>query len=257
MPEMPEMAEMPDAMTMATKTLTAKAEPFDSFWELPGNVEGSRRKFQQFYRHNYLRRFPADQAARILIIGCGPGYLTDLLLKAGYTNVRGIDSRAEKVRYALERELPCQAAEAFPFLEQAAQPFDMICLESELNHLTKEEIIEFAKLCRRRLRPGGTLLVHSLNGANPFTGTAALAQNIDHYNTFTDYSLTQALRLGGFEDVTAFPLRNFVFWTNPLNYVGLALERLIELGIRGLYALYAKKHPILTKKFAAIARNGA
>ena len=242
---------------LTTMRLIAKAEPFDSFWELPGDVEGGYKKFPQFYRYNYLKYFPRDKRSRILVISCGPGYLVDLLLREGYTQVLGIDSRADKLRYAHERKLPCQVAEAFPFLEQAREPFDAICLESEINHLTKDEIIEFVKLCWSRLAPGGTLIVHSLNGANPLTGTVALAQNIDHYNTFTDYSLKQALRLGGFEDVTAIPLRNFVFWTNPLNYAGLVLERLTELGIWGVYALYGKSHPILTKKFAAIARKGA
>ena len=242
---------------LTTMRLTAKAEPFDSFWELPGDVEGGYKKFPPYYRHNYLRYFPTDRQARILVISCGPGYLLTLLQQEGYANVLGIDSRADKLRYALERKLPCQMAEAFPFLEQARDPFDAIILESEINHLTKEEIIEFFRLCRDRLTPGGTLILHSLNGANPLTGTVALAQNIDHYNTFTDYSLSQALRLGGFEDLTMIPLRNFVFWTNPLNYVGLVLERALELGIWAMYALYGKSHSILTKKFAAIARKGA
>jgi hypothetical protein len=38
--------------------LTARIEPFDSFWEAPDNIEKGYAKFGTFYRHNYLKHFP-------------------------------------------------------------------------------------------------------------------------------------------------------------------------------------------------------
>jgi len=61
--------------------------------------------------------------------------------------------------------------------------------------------------------------VHALNGANPITGAEALAQNIDHFNTLTDYSLRQVLDLAGFQNIHVFPLNLYVFYKNPFNYV--------------------------------------
>ncbi len=99
----------------------------------------------------------------------------------------------------------------------------MIIPEQELNHLTLEETIEFLQLCHRALRPGGRIIVYAMNGANPLVGSENFAHNIDHFYNVTEYSLEQLLQLGGFREIRPFALKLYVFWKNPLNYVGLAV----------------------------------
>ena len=152
---------------------------------------------------------------------------------------------------------PARPREAFPFLEQNREPFDVIIPEQELNHLTLDEQLEFLSLCRRNLKPGGLMIVYGLNGANPLVGSENLAHNIDHFNTFTDYSLKQVLQLAGFTDIRVMPLKLYVFWKNPLNYVGLAVTTLLELFFRACFMLYGKDVKVLTKKLAAVARRRA
>jgi SAM-dependent methyltransferase len=243
-------------MTSKT-TLTAKIEPFDSFWEAPENIEKGYSSFAKFYKRNYLKYMPADKHARILVISCGPGYFVNLLTKEGYTNVLGIDSFPEKVKYAQQRNLNCRAEEAFPFLERNSEPYDTIFCEQELNHLTKDEILAFLKLCRDNLRENGILMVHGLNGANPITGAEALAQNFDHYNTFTEYTLRQVLGYANFEDVKVMPLNLYVFYLNPLNYVLIVLDALYTTFFKFSFMLYGKSNRIFTKKIAAICRRGS
>jgi len=48
-------------------------------------------------------------------------------------------------------------------------------------------------------------------------------------------------------------LKLYVFWKNPLNYVGLAVTTVLELGMRVIFMLYGKKVRVLSKKVAAIA----
>ena len=165
---------------------------------------------------------------------------------------RGIDSDPEKIAHARRRELPCETAHAFAFLEQNHEPFDVIIPEQELNHLTLDEQLEFLSLCLRNLKPGGLMIVYGLNGANPLVGSENLAHNIDHFNTFTDYSLKQVLQLAGFTDIKVMPLKLYVFWKNPLNYVGLAATSLLELFFRVCFVLYGKDVKVLTKKLAAV-----
>lgn len=239
------------------RRLAARLEPFDSYWQAPKDVEAGYAKFAAYYRANYLPHLPEDRDARILVVSCGPGYLVNLLREEGYRDLKGIDSDPEKVAHARRRGLPCETAEAFPFLEANREPFDAILPEQELNHLTLDEQIEFLGLCRRNLRPGGLLVVYGLNGANPLVGSENLAHNIDHFNTFTDYSLKQVLELGGFTDVRVLPLKLYVFWKNPLNYVGLAATTLLELFFRACFVLYGKDVKVLTKKLAAVARAPA
>lgn len=239
----------------AHATLTAKIEPFDSFWEAPEDIEKGYRTFTQFYKVNYLPYIPQDKNVDLLTVSCGPGYFVHLLTRHGYTHVLGIDSDPEKVAYAKSRGLNCQTAEVFPFLEERSNQFDVIFCEQELNHLTKGEIIDFLQLCQQSLKAGGTLIVHVLNGANPITGAEALAQNFDHYNTFTEYTLRQVLEYTNFADVRVIPLKLYVFYTNPLNYVLMGIAGLYTLFFRFSFKLYGKSNRLFTKKIAAICRK--
>jgi 2-polyprenyl-3-methyl-5-hydroxy-6-metoxy-1,4-benzoquinol methylase len=153
----------------------------------------------------------------------------------------------------VNHELSCRAEEAFPFLENHCDEFDVIIAEQELNHLTLEEQFEFLRLCKDSLRPGGLLSVYGLNGANPLVGSENLSHNIDHFNTFTENSLRQVLEFGGFREIKVLPLKLYVFWKNPLNYVGLVFTAVAEGIMRIVFKMYGKNVKILTKKIAAVA----
>jgi 2-polyprenyl-3-methyl-5-hydroxy-6-metoxy-1,4-benzoquinol methylase len=140
-------------------------------------------------------------------------------------------------------------------LENNKERFDLIFCEQEINHLTKDEILEFLKLCWNNLRQGGAVIIHSQNGANPITGAEALAQNFDHYNTFTEYSLRQILNYSNFDNIVAFPLNLYVFRKNPMNFVGKLLTDLFTLFFRISFILNGKSNKIFTKKIAAIGRK--
>jgi len=235
--------------------LTAKLEPFDSFWEGPEDIVKGYASFYAFYQHNYLQYIPQDRTSRILVISCGPGYFVNLLSSKQYHSVLGIDSYPEKVDYAIKRGLNCIVTHAFDFLHENHDPYDVIFVEQEINHLTKDEMLQFLRLCWDNLKVDGTLLLHSLNGANPITGAEALAQNFDHYNTFTEYSLRQALEYSKFRDIKVIPLNLYVFYTNPLNYIAILLDRINTLIFRFNFKLYGKFNRIFTKKIGAICRK--
>ena len=234
------------------RVLAARLEPFDSYWQAPRDIEAGFDSFTAYYRANYLSHLPQDRNARILVISCGPGYLVNALAQAGYKQVVGIDSDPAKVEYGRRRGLPCEAARAFEYLERSRSQFDVIIPEQELNHLTHQETIDFLQLCRAALKPSGRVIVYAMNGANPLVGSENLAHNIDHFYNVTEYSLTQLLELGGFKDVKPIALKLYVFWKNPLNYVGLAVTTVLEGTMRIIFMLYGKKVKVLSKKVAAI-----
>jgi nucleoside-diphosphate-sugar epimerase/SAM-dependent methyltransferase len=233
-------------------SLAARIEPFDSFWEAPEDIEKGYGKFATFYKHNYLCHFPSDKTARILDISCGPGYMVNLLNQSGYMNVTGIDAMPEKVFWARSKNLNCEGARAFDLLHENRQPYDVIFCEQEINHLTKDEILEFLRLCRKNLQTGGSLIIHSLNGANPIVGSENLALNFDHYNTFTEKSLEQTLHYAGFRNIRIFPLKLYVFYKNPANYVGMLIDAIISQILKFTYKFYGKSNKVFTKKIAAV-----
>lgn len=236
--------------------LTAQLEPFDSFWEGPADVEKGYSKFSAFYSNNYLNYFPKDSASNILVVSCGPGYIVELLKSEGYTNVLGIDSTPTQIEWTKKRDLNCKVARAFEFLgESSDDTFDVIFCEQEVNHLTKRELMNFLPLVYAKLKPGGVILCHSLNGANPITGSEALAQNFDHYNTFTEYTFEQVLQHCGYEQVKVYPLNLYVFWKNPANYLLLAITGLLHLLFRACFIMYGKANRLFTKKIGAVGQK--
>lgn len=246
------VTSMPSAAPLPMH-LSARLERFDSLWEGPDDVERGYRTVVQFYHANYLRHLPSRRDARVLVISCGPGYFVKLLTHAGFANVLGIDSSAEKIAHAERHRLPCKVAAAFEELQATVEPYDVIVCEQELNHLTKEEMVAFLRLAHAKLRDGGRLICHGLNGANPIVGAEALAQNFDHFNTFTGYSLRQVLEYAGFRDIQIFGLNLYVFYRNPFNYVAWAAMAALHLLFRALFVLYGKSNRLFTKKIAAVA----
>jgi len=234
------------------RKLAARLEPFDSYWQAPDDVEAGYTSFYEYYKYNYLPHLPENKQANILVISCGPGYLVNLLAEQGYKNVLGIDSDADKIAHGKKRNLNCETHEAFPFLQNRSEEFDVIIPEQELNHLTLEESLSFLKLCHTALREGGSMIVYGLNGANPLVGSENLSHNIDHFYTFTEYSFGQVLEICGFKKIKVLPLKLYVFWKNPLNYVGLAVTSVFELLCRVMFILYGKKVKVLSKKLAAV-----
>jgi 2-polyprenyl-3-methyl-5-hydroxy-6-metoxy-1,4-benzoquinol methylase len=242
-------------MSTGQLRLTAKMEAFDSFWEAPENVDKGYKSFGIFYRHNYLKYFPEDREANILDISCGPGYMVQLLNSEGYANVLGIDSIEEKIETAIKRNLNCISDKAFELLGERKDTYDVIFCEQEINHLTKDEILVFLDLCFSSLRANGIIIFHSLNGANPIVGSENLALNFDHYNTFTEQSLAQILSYTKFCNIKVFPLKLYVFYKNPVNYIGIILDALISQLLKLGFIFYGKKNKIFSKKIGAIGQK--
>ena len=231
--------------------LAALLEPFDSFWQAPENIESGYKPFDAYYRANLLPLLPADSGTRILVVSCGPGYLVKTLSEAGYDDVLGIDSDQAKVTFAKELGLNCTVERGFEHLYASPDRYDVIIAEQELNHLTLAESLEFLSLARHSLRADGLLFVYAMNGAHPLFGAENLAHNIDHFYTVTEFSLRQIMEAGGFKQVKVHPLRLYVFWSNPLNYIGLAVTWIIDSVVRIMFKLYGKDVRVLTKKIGA------
>ena len=66
-------------------------------------------------------------------------------------------------------------------------------------------------------------------------------------------TVDENLTLGGFVRIEAFPLKLYVFYRNPLNYLGLAGVVVLEAALRIVFRLYGKKVQILSKKIGAVA----
>ena len=121
---------------------------------------GRRRSYRTLLAAGRLQR-----GARVLDVGCGPGYFARMLAEAvgPEGSVVGIDAAPEMTEYAsrkARRLSNCRfqpgTAEALAFPEAA---FDVIVSSLVMHHLPEEGRLRAVREMRRVLRPGGTLLL--------------------------------------------------------------------------------------------------
>jgi SAM-dependent methyltransferase len=155
--------------------------------------------------------------AKILDVGCGPGWLSEFLARSGY-DVTGIDVSEDMVEIARERiaalgpvgeDLEARGEfHAMPVLELPwRERFDGAVLYDAMHHFHDE--VATLEVIRRALVPGGRIFIHE--GIRPEPGSAGehfLIAEMEHYGTLEspfdpDY-LRDVLAQAGFEDVRRF-----------------------------------------------------
>ncbi|MDY6916590.1 MAG: methyltransferase domain-containing protein [Chloroflexota bacterium] len=156
-------------------------------------------------RRIYTPYLPRDKDARILDAPCGFGRILYSIQRMGYRCLYGIDTDAtalETARLHIGSYPLLWERDIFSHLgEQEAQGFDCIHSKDFVEHLTKDELLHFLDLIHASLRPGGTLIIQTVNGTSLF-GARMLADDLTHEILLTPRSLRQALAVTGFEVVT-------------------------------------------------------
>jgi ubiquinone/menaquinone biosynthesis C-methylase UbiE len=131
------------------------------FYDVSAALFGGRRRA---YRR--LREASGVQrGARVLDVGCGPGYFARMLAKAvgSEGSVVGVDAAPEMTEYAnrkARRLANCQfqpgTAESLAFPDAS---FDLVVSSLMVHHLPDEIQLQAVREMRRVLRPGGALLL--------------------------------------------------------------------------------------------------
>ena len=232
--------------------LAGTISPWTTFCEGMTDIEKGYSYYLRQYKRNYSSHLPQDKNSQILIVSAGPGYFILFLNQLGYGNVLGIDTDAARVEYAVKRNLNVIVAHAFDFLSSTEDHFDAIVLEQEINHLTRQEFLDFLKLTRKRLVKGGRVILNATNYANPITAPDHLAHNLNHFSGWTGHSLRQAFEYSDFRSSKCYPLDNYVLYENPLNYIAKAVTGLISLFLRVIFRMYGKSEVIFTKRLIAV-----
>jgi SAM-dependent methyltransferase len=153
--------------------------------------------------------------AQVLDVGCGPGWLSEFLVRCGYW-VTGIDVSDDMVEIARERiaALNTPISESVePLAEFHAMPvrdlpwverFDAAILYDTMHHFDEE--VETLRTIQRSLVPGGRIYIRE--GARPQPGSEAeqnLIAEMEQHRTlespFDPNYLVDVVRQAGFERV--------------------------------------------------------
>lgn len=161
---------------------------------------GSSRTEKDFgaWRKYFGRFLPFDKNASILDCGCGDGSFLSWLKGEGFGNLTGVDVSGEQVQKARSRGFKNIFEEnVLDFLKNRENEFDLVFARDLVEHLTKDEVLDFLRSVHRSLRLGGGLVIQTVNGESPFFGRLGYG-DFTHETILTRTSLSQALRVAGF-----------------------------------------------------------
>jgi glycosyltransferase involved in cell wall biosynthesis/SAM-dependent methyltransferase len=143
---------------------------FDRLAQTP-NTNGAYRGFEDVFRgtEEFIRerqRYYVELArshSPVLDVGCGRGEFLELLRDAEIP-ARGVDSDHAMVDRCREKGLLVDEVDANAYLEM--QPDDslgMVFAAQVIEHLSYEEIIHFLETVRKKVVPGGLVVVETVN----------------------------------------------------------------------------------------------
>jgi SAM-dependent methyltransferase len=123
-----------------------------------GSREAIRRRLE-----GYVPRFAGAQD--VLDVGCGRGEFLELLRAAGVA-CRGIDINHEMVEQCRSRGLDVTEADAVGYLDRLPDAsLGGIFSAQVVEHLQPSYLLRFLELGYHKLRPGGTMILETLNPA--------------------------------------------------------------------------------------------
>jgi len=146
----------------------------------------------------YLRGWlPEDKNARIIDLGCGEGRILYLLKQMGYTNVEGVDISDSQLNIARQVSDEVIKADILGYLKDSTVKYDLILSFDVIEHLHKNEALEFLDLCSSKLNANGRLVLQTPNASSPFFGDVRYG-DFTHELGFSPTLLSQLLRRAGF-----------------------------------------------------------
>jgi len=165
---------------------------------LENTAPDAAMKRTAYFDANVARHLPPDREAPVLDIGCGAGPFVAYLRVQGRSRVHGIDLSGEQVELAHSRGLDMvERADALQYLHNKPEQFAAITAFDLFEHLTRPELFDLLDAVHRALRPGGRLIVQTVNGGSPFHGLIRYG-DLTHETAYTPSSLAQAFRVASF-----------------------------------------------------------
>jgi 2-polyprenyl-3-methyl-5-hydroxy-6-metoxy-1,4-benzoquinol methylase len=171
----------------------------------------------RYFEREFKHLLPANKDIQILDIGCGTGSLIKALNQLGYANTNGIDLSEEQVRMAgvfgVER---IEHGDVKDYLVDKVASYDLIFAVDLIEHLGKDELVDFLKLVNTGLKSGGKVIFRTPNMDAPLAAVFAFA-DFTHEVFLNKSSAKQLLQSCGYQNVVV--SEGIVFIENPLKEI--------------------------------------
>ena len=130
---------------------------------------------------------------------CGEGRFTFAVKEMGYMNVLGVDLDQKRVFRGCKLGLPLLAGEIFEILtNEADNGIDMIVSMDFLEHLEKDQVVDYVELVYKKLASGGRFIVRTPCANGPL-GASHVFNDFTHKWGATVGVLRAILTAAGFK----------------------------------------------------------
>ena len=159
---------------------------------------GGRDELLERYR-DLARHF--EGLPPVLEIGCGRGEFLELLGELGVT-ASGVELDEDLVKVACDKGLAVTAGNGLEVLAQA-EPASLggLVLVQVVEHLTAQEVVELVARAAAKLRPGGKVLVETVNPQSLYVFARAFYADPTHAQPVHPGYLSFLFREAGFDGV--------------------------------------------------------
>ena len=157
------------------------------------------KKLSAYYKSRIGSYLPENLESKIIDIPCGYGNFIFFLKSMGYSNVTGFDLDGEQVRLANLLNLPAKKMDAFEILNKE-DDFDVISSLDFLEHLTKDDALNFLDLCYAKLKIGGILILRTPCADGVF-GSHDASNDITHEWNMSSNLMITILKMCGYSTV--------------------------------------------------------
>lgn len=209
------------------------------------------RKGYKWWFRNWL---PVNKDAKILDVACGAGMLLHYFKDLGYKNIFGVDISPEQVALSKQVIENVFLGNALDYLEAHRNEYDLIVGLDFIEHLYKDEVIQFLDNCYSALKKNGRLILQIPNAESPW-GLSIRYGDFTHEVGFTPKLLRKMLILVKFTDIQGcecgpVPIRGvdiirFLLW--KILRLGFIAYNYIEAGNKGS-GIYTRVFLITGKK---------
>lgn len=169
---------------------------------------------------------PKNRTAVCLDVACGSGELLFALKATGFEKLCGVDCSSQQVLVAKQIFPDVQEGDAINYLRENKGKFDLITAFDIIEHLDKNEVIEFLDSLHAALKPGGRGILQTPNADSPWFASLRYG-DFTHEVAFTPKSLDRLAKVAGFVGFEARECRPFPHGFK--SYVRLVLWHLLRM----------------------------
>jgi SAM-dependent methyltransferase len=145
---------------------------------------------------------PRHRDALIVDAACGGGRLLHLFQTLGYTAAVGTDLSPDQVALARQVTPNVFLQDIDSFLSERQGQVELLTGFDVIEHLDKDEVLQFLDGAFTALQSGGRLVLQTPNGSSPM-GMSVRYGDVTHEVCFSPECLGGLLRLTGFTEIEA------------------------------------------------------